>query len=437
MKRRPILAIDGPAGTGKTTSARLVARRLGFAYIDSGALYRAIALAAYRAGIESAEDDSIIPLLARLPVRAALTHRAFRVTIGAEDVTDRLREPEVSQLASKLAVRPDVRDRVVEWLRELASMGPAVIEGRDIGTAVFPKAELKIFLTASVAVRARRRALELAERGIEISEEQVARELVERDERDSRRAIAPLQRAPDAFEVDTSAIDVEGQVARILEAWGARIRPKRRPFYRLEQWLVRTSVRLIHGLEVRGSESVPRAGGVILVANHKSYLDPPLVGSLLPRETAYLAKRELFSNPVARLWLKNSNAIPIDRAGFDREAIDRSMNVLREGCALLVFPEGTRIRRPGFGEPKEGIAMLAARAEVPIVPVHIRGSWPEERRRLRRPKVRIRFGRPFLLEKVPAGRAGRSRFPGIAREIMDRIAQVERESPLESETRTP
>lgn len=429
MKRHPVLAIDGPAGTGKTTSAREVARRLGFAYIDSGALYRAIALAAQRAGIDSEEDASIAAILADLPVRATLTQRAFRVTIGDEDVTEQLRNPDVSRLSSRLAVRSDVRGRVVAWLRELAAIGPAVVEGRDIGTAVFPDADLKIFLTASLGVRAKRRALEFAERGVEVSEEEVAREFLERDDRDSGRAIAPLRRAEDAVDVDTSDTDVQGQVSRIIDAWGARAKSRRRAGYAFDQALARAAIGLLYGLRVEGLDRVPRVGAVILAANHKSYMDPPLVSSLLPREISFLAKRELFSIPVLKWWLRARNVIPIDREGFDREAIERSLGVLRAGGALLVFPEGTRIRRPGFGEPKEGIALLAARADVPIVPVLVRGSWPEERRSLRRPKVRVCYGEPFYIEKVPPGRSGRARFPEISREIMDRIARLEGETP--------
>ena len=222
-----MIAIDGPAGTGKTTSAREAARRLGYAYIDSGALYRAIAVAAREAGIREDDDARLPPLLNGLPVVARTDDDLFRVYIGGREVTEELRDPEVAAFASRLAVRSDVRARVVAWLRELAAKGPAVVEGRDIGTAVFPDASLKIFLTADIEVRARRRAAEMRARGVESDENDVRRELAERDRRDSGREIAPLRRAEDAVEVDTTLTDVNGQVDRILDEWAARWKPRR------------------------------------------------------------------------------------------------------------------------------------------------------------------------------------------------------------------
>ncbi|MBD3162886.1 MAG: (d)CMP kinase, partial [Candidatus Eisenbacteria bacterium] len=157
VNRPPVLAIDGPAGTGKTTSAREVAHRLGFVCIDSGALYRAIALVAREAGIEEAEEDRLAPLLREAPIRVEIDADRLRVFLDGEEETARLRDPDVTSLASTLAVSAAVRDAVGRWLRELAGRGPAVVEGRDIGTAVFPDADLKIFLTATPEERALRR----------------------------------------------------------------------------------------------------------------------------------------------------------------------------------------------------------------------------------------------------------------------------------------
>ena len=424
MKRQAVLAIDGGAGTGKTTTACEVARRLGFAYIDSGALYRAIGLAARTAGLAGSDDSAIAALLDHLPVRVEMRGESLRVFLGESEVKEELRDPDVTTLASKLAVRPDVRARVVAWLNELVRMRPAVVEGRDIGTSVFPDAELKIFLTASLPVRARRRQIDLSRQGIVICEEEVARQLAERDQRDSERALAPLVRAPDAVLLDTTGTDIEGQVEQILGEWGRRVGPRRRRRYAADQWIIRTGARVLWGMRVEGLERVPPVGGVILAANHKSYLDPPLIGSVLPREIFYLAKRELFRIPVFSAWMRARNAIPIDREGSDRGAIEGALHVLRGGGALLVFPEGTRIRRPGLGPPHEGVALLAARAGVPILPVHLRGSWSAERRWLRPGGLRIRFGEPFRLPPVPPGRAGRAAFPGIAARIMEAIERL-------------
>jgi CMP/dCMP kinase len=422
VKRHPILAIDGPAGTGKTTSACEAARRLGFTYIDSGALYRAIAYAGVERGIADAESEGLTLLLKDLPVRARLSAERFRVYLGDREITDALRSPEVSSLASKIAVREDVRGRVGVWLRELARQGPAVIEGRDIGTAVFPDAELKIFLTASLPERARRRTLELAAKGSVLCEQEVARQIAERDDRDSGRAVAPLLQAPDAVVIDTTEIDIEEQVQRILDAWDARVKPRVSRFYAFEQTTIRFAARLLWGLRAEGLENVPRHGAVIFAANHKSYLDPPLIGSVCGREIHYLAKRELFVGPIARLWLRMNKVIPIAREGFDRRAIESCLAALHSGGALLVFPEGTRIRRRGLGPAREGIALLAARGNVPVVPVHLQGTWSEERKLFGGRGIRVRFGPAFRIEPLPPGKAGRERFGEVAERIMSAIA---------------
>lgn len=424
MKRYPILAIDGPAGTGKTTSAAETARLLGFAYLDSGALYRAIAFAAREIGIENEDDTRLHDLLSELPVYIETDRTRFSVNLDGTDITEKLRDPDVTSLSSKLAVLESVRERVNLWLRELASRGPSVIEGRDIGTAVFPDAELKIFLTASLEERARRRTLELERKGEPADLETITRRLAERDERDSGRGIAPLTCAPDAVVVDTTDTDIDGQVSMIIAEWGRVHPPRVRSSYAFEQAMIRTFARVCLGLTVEGHENVPRAGGLILISNHKSYFDPPVLGSVLPREVHYLAKKELFEVPFLKHWIRANNAIPIDRHKYDRAAIERCLDILGRGRSLLIFPEGTRILKEGLGESQLGVAWIAARARVPIVPIHHRGLWAAERKWFKRGIARIRIGEPFRLPPVPQGREGRAQYPAIADRMMEAISSL-------------
>lgn len=424
MKRHAVIAIDGPAGTGKTTSAAAVAARLGFTYVDSGALYRALAYAARSRGITGPEDPLLEKLLIGLPLRADAKAGLFEVFVGGENVTRLLRDPEISSLSSRLAVHASVREKVCECLRDLTEQGPAVIEGRDIGTAVFPEADLKVFLTASLEERTRRRDKELRAKGVTTTVEEVARAIAERDQRDSEREVAPLRRAPDAVEIDTTGTDIEGQVDQILRAWRRRDAARIRAGYAIHQWVIRTTARLLWGLSVEGAENVPLTGGMILASNHKSYLDPPLIGSSLPREIHYLAKKQLFRVPLLGLWARANNAIPINREGFDRAGLDGALQVVRTGGALLLFPEGTRIRRKGMGPPREGIGLLVARSGVPVVPVHLRGTWGPEREWFRPGGIRIRYGKPIVFPPAPKGRAGRSLFPAIAREIVAAIESL-------------
>ena len=219
----PVIAIDGGAGTGKTTSAALVAARLGFCYVDSGALYRAIAVA-LDAGVE---DDAAAPAfgaaIEAIPLRLEPAADRFHILLHERELGVELRTPEVSRRASQLAVHAAVRARVGRLLCEAARVGPLVVEGRDIGTVVFPQATLKVFLIARVAERARRRRLDLLRQGIDQSEEQVARDLEERDRRDSTRADAPLREAEDALCLDTGSCTVEEQVEAILCAFRAAL----------------------------------------------------------------------------------------------------------------------------------------------------------------------------------------------------------------------
>lgn len=218
----PVIAIDGGAGTGKTTSAASVARRLGFSYVDSGAIYRSVALALRQAGIHEDDDAALDAAVARLDLSVEPSADLFRVYLGGREVADEIRTPEVSAFASRIATRPTVRARVRSLLRAARALGPLVVEGRDIGTVVFPEASLKVFLTASLDVRAARRRLDLQARGIEQEAERVASEIAERDARDSTRAESPLVRAEDAIVVDTSATTIEGQVDLIVAAWRER-----------------------------------------------------------------------------------------------------------------------------------------------------------------------------------------------------------------------
>ena len=190
-----IIAIDGPGGSGKSTVARSVARRLGFTYIDSGAMYRAVALWAVRSGLDL-DDRERLEELAR---EARIEFPGDRVVLNGEDVTAEIRDPQVSEAASRVAAQPGVRRAMREEQRRIASAGPAVMEGRDIGTVVFPEARVKIFLDAQPEARAQRRASELG-----AAVEDVARDLEARDQRDRSRAEAPLIQAPDAEYLDTT-----------------------------------------------------------------------------------------------------------------------------------------------------------------------------------------------------------------------------------------
>jgi len=214
-----IIAIDGPAGAGKSTTARGVAERFGFAYVNTGAMYRAVALAAAEQGLCVPEDnDRIIELAHALPI--TLRDKGQRICIGERDVSELIRAPHIGELTSQISALPEVRASVVQQQRRLADAsqhecGGAVLEGRDIQTVVCPDAEVKIFLTANAGTRAARRLLEWQAKGEQVTHDQAHHDITSRDERDSTREVSPLLAAPDAVLVATDDLSPEAVIERI------------------------------------------------------------------------------------------------------------------------------------------------------------------------------------------------------------------------------
>ena len=220
--KRAVVAIDGPAGAGKSTVARQVAERLEYVLLDTGALYRTVALAAQRAGISWDDAAAMSEFAARLAAHEAVrleraSDGTLRTLLSNEDVSGSLRTQSIGQGASKVSAVPGVRAALLALQRAAGSNGGVVVEGRDIGTVVFPNAEVKVFLTASVDVRAKRRFDELLARGEQPDLDSVRSEVIERDQRDSTRAAAPLRRSPDAVELDSSELGIEDVVSQIVE----------------------------------------------------------------------------------------------------------------------------------------------------------------------------------------------------------------------------
>jgi cytidylate kinase len=213
-----IIALDGPAGSGKSSTAKAVAARLGYRHLDSGAFYRAITLAALRAGIPPERWEALThEELDRLDVHGKAGGRGYTLTVAGEDVSAAIRSPEVNAHVSRMAAVPGVREWLMDALREAGARGGLVADGRDIGTVVFPDAELKAYLVCAPAERARRRLLEQGAEAptTEQIEEEAAR-LAARDDVDSSRAAAPLRRADDAVEIDTTEMDFAGQVEAVV-----------------------------------------------------------------------------------------------------------------------------------------------------------------------------------------------------------------------------
>jgi cytidylate kinase len=220
--RRWTIAVDGPAGAGKSTAARLVAAALGYLYIDTGAMYRALALKALESGVDLRDEEEVARVLANSRITLGGPEDGGGVWLDGHDVTRAVRTPEVNASVSVVAGFPKVRAYLVERQREMARGGGVVLDGRDIGTYVLPHADFKFYLTASLAARAERRRRELEAMGFQASLEELQSQIAHRDHLDASRALAPLRQAPDACVLDTTDMAVEDVVRAMLEIVRAR-----------------------------------------------------------------------------------------------------------------------------------------------------------------------------------------------------------------------
>ena len=211
------IAIDGPAGAGKSTISRSAAKRLGFIYIDTGALYRTVGLAATRANVEPKEGKEVDDLLTTIKVELSFNDKGEQIVLlNGEDVSGLISTPEASMTASAISAIPSVRAFLLDLQRDIAKTNNVIMDGRDIGTVVLPDAEVKIFLTATPEARAQRRYKELCEKGMDVKYEDILNDVITRDYNDSHREIAPLKQADDAVLADTTEVDLEGSIDLIL-----------------------------------------------------------------------------------------------------------------------------------------------------------------------------------------------------------------------------
>lgn len=410
---RMVVAIDGPSGAGKTTTARLVAQRLGLQHLDTGAMYRAVTWKALRLGIDPLDSQGLATVAADCEITFTDQEEGTqRVYLDGEDVSEVIRSTEVTGSVSPVSAHAPVRREMVRRQRALADAGGVVLEGRDIGSVVLPAAHVKIYLDASIEERARRRMLELNEKGIVKSVHEIQEDIRERDRKDSSRETSPLKIPIGASIIDTSDMSIEAQVSAVVGIVERRARELRearvpvgsrnpyrrqRMHYRLICAAVRLLAKSAWGTRVIRKSDLDLAENYIYAPNHRSGIDPPLVGSVIPGEVYYVAKHTLFRRHLIGRFLRWINAMPIRRTGFDRAAMERCLDLLANGKSVMIFPQGRRVAGGELGQAKAGVGYLALKSGVPVVPVYVQGTNHLWRAFFRRPRTTIVFGQPMRL----------------------------------------
>jgi cytidylate kinase len=433
-----VVAIDGPAGSGKSTVARLVAERVGLPHLDTGAMYRSVALACLQRGISVADDEAVGVVAATLPIALG---DGVAVLVDGVDVSAEIRTPEVDRAVGPVAANATVRSEMVNRQRAWAAeRGGAVMEGRDIATVVFPGAPVQVYLTASDEERARRRSVQSGE-----SIEAVAADLARRDHVDSTRAADPLRVADGATLLDTTGLSIPEVVDRIA-AMVDRARTVSAEVVALPESTVSRPVVgsvlttptnastplvgdglfgrfLYRGIQLvatvvngwffriryHGTENIPDQGAFLLAPVHRSVLDFLIVGSVTKRRMRYVGKESVWKPRWFRPIANHMGGIKVERGTADRESMKRCLEVLNAGQPLVLFPEGTRKEGPVVQEMFEGAVYIAAKAGVPIVPVGIGGSahaLPLGAKRPKRVVIDVVIGAPVVL---PLGAKASSR----------------------------
>ena len=413
ITKKMIITIDGPAGSGKSTTASLLAGRLNLTYLDTGAMYRAVTYAVLKSGVDPEDEEGVAEVVKKVNLELSGSEENRVFLLNGKNIEKEIRDSAVSNAVSPVSRHGCVRRKMVKLQRNIAKKGGIVAEGRDLGTVVFPYAHLKVFLIAGIDARVDRRATQLKSMGLNFSPEEIKQNILKRDSIDSTRTISPLLKAPGAMVIDTSNITIDEQVALAEKGalekaeylrgigFGNKINKISKPmkfYYRFSSFLVRTFFKVIFGLKIYGKENLKCDENYIFASNHISNSDPPIVASSLNRKVCILAKKELFRNPLLAWLIRKYHAISIDRDRFDRSALLAVIKKLKEKESILMFPQGTRSHDNTLKELKVGLSFIAMHAGANIIPLYLSGSNDLLAAMFRRKKLELVVGPPIMIK---------------------------------------
>lgn len=399
-----IVAIDGPSGTGKGTVTSKLAKKFDLLYLDTGATYRCVTLKLLNEKIEFDNIKGIVEVLKNIKIE----FQDDKTFLDGVDVTKKIREKEITDYVSQVSHILEVRLAMVNLQRKMSEGKNVILEGRDIGTNVFPNANVKIYLDASTDERVKRRIKQNKEKGIEMSEEEVRNNIIFRDKNDKSSSVGPLKQAEDAIYIDTTKLSINQVVRKI-----SRIIQKEKDNYeqiengyimtketkrkKAKRACVKVFLSGLYHLAFRvkriGTENLKSDEGIIICANHLNTLDAAGVVLLNKRYIRFVAKSDLYKIRILS-WLAHLfNIIPVKRNTSDLASIKLCLKSLKNKEALGIFPEGTRKGMEKNAEIKNGAAFLAYKANVKIIPVGISGSFKPFS------KVVFNYGAPIDVRK--------------------------------------
>ena len=424
------IAIDGPSGAGKSTIAKIIAKKMGITYLDTGAMYRTVALYVVNQGKNPSSEEDVVPLLKEIQISYIKVGDDNRICLNGKDVSEDIRHHEISKYASEVSKIPEVRAFLVEKQREIAKNNDVVLDGRDITSHVLPDTKYKFYLTASPEERAKRRYSELVQKGQQVEYEKILADIKDRDYNDMNRKVSPLVKTPDSVGIDSTKMSLE-EVAdtimsyidsinnrdKLTDTKNASLQVLRKEakelnidankeikkktkkkggFYRFLAAFLRKVMGIIWNTKIYFKDNFPQNTKAIVVCNHYTALDPcVIISKLLGKNGKVLMKEEIMKNPVVAKVDTELGCIPVKRGEADIAAVKNILSALSKNQPVLIFPEGTR-NRSGSKEMlplKQGVATFAIKAKAPIVPLlYYKKTGPFKRNKLI-------VGAPFYLDE--------------------------------------
>ena len=428
-----IVAIDGPAGTGKGTMATILSKKYNLVNIDTGATYRCVTLAMLNKDVSLDDEDGIADILKNIEIELLNEKGKQKVLLNGEDVTEKIRSKEVSANVSPVSSIKQVRLAMGGLQRKMAQGKDVIMEGRDIGTVIFPNADVKIYLDANVEVRAKRRLKQNEEKGIKMSYEEVLENIKKRDKNDIEKEMGALKVADDAVVIDGSDMSIKEEARAISKVIDAKLKAKKeqkkiywvRPettWKKIERATIKGILhafyKIVFRIEKVNEANLPMEGPVIVCANHLNTWDAIGLVTASKRRIRFIAKEELFHNKFLNWFAHVFDVIPVKRGMRDVEAMKMNLTALKNGEALGLFPEGTRKGLAKGTKVQNGAAYMALKTKVKVVPVGIQGTFKPFT------KVKLNYGTPIDFTNYEPKNPEKEDIEKATKEIMDSIIML-------------